>query len=164
MKLTTEAIYHCEPRRYLEEYFNGEGRSRRETEGCTAVSWKILESSRDGGVWRHVAESIEKLDAPLPIRKIFGETVRMEEHASWRTDGNVIEIEYRPDKMQKKISIRGTIRAEDLGDGKTRACFDVDVVYRIFGVGGLLEKISAKEMPKAIESDCAYFNAHMATK
>ena len=164
MQLRTEAIYHCEPEYYLEQYFDEAGRSRREVEGVGTVSFKVLESSREGGVWRHVAESIERVNAPMPVRKIFGETTRMEEHASWRQGTNVIQTEYRPDTMKKKISILTQIRVAPHGDGHCRITVEVEVLFKIFGIGRLLERFAAKEMPKAIEKDCAFFNAHMAPK
>lgn len=164
MLLRTEAIYHCEPEFYLEQYFDGEGRSKREVEGCGNISFSVLESHQDGEVWSHVAESISAIDAPMPVRKILGEKTRMEEHATWRRSTNTIEIEYKPDTLRKKISMLGSIRVGPTGDGHCRVVVEVDVIFKIFGVGGLLEKLSAKEMPKAIEKDVAYFNAHLAPK
>ena len=54
------------------------------------------------------------------------------------------------------------VRVGPAGEGKCRVLVEVDVIFKIFGVGRLLENLSAKEMPKAIAADCAYFNEHMA--
>jgi hypothetical protein len=162
MQLRTEAIYHCEPGLYLEQYFDEKGRSERETKGVGNVSFTVLESHCQGEVWRHVAESVARLDAPMPVRKIFGETTRMEEHASWTRSTNTIDLEYKPQNLRNRISITGHIRVGPAGEGKCRVVVEMDVIFKIFGVGGLLEKLSAKEMPIAIEKDCAYFNEHLA--
>jgi len=164
MLLRTEVIYHCEPEFYLEQYFDGDGRSEREVEGCGNLSFTVVETRRDGEVWSHVAESVSRIEAPLPVRKILGENTRMEEHASWRRSTNTIDVEYVPDTLRKRISIKGHIRVGPAGEGNCRVLVEVDVIFKIFGVGGLLEKLSAREMPKAITADCAYFNEHMAPK
>lgn len=164
MLLRTEAIYHCEPEFYLEQYFDGERRSEREVKGRGNLSFTVIESHCEGEVWSHVAECISRIEAPLPVRKIFGENTRMEEHASWRRSTNTIEMEYKPDTLRKRISMKGTIRVGPAGEGKCRVLVEVDVIFKLFGVGGLLEKFSAKEMPIAIAKDCAYFNEHMAPR
>jgi len=164
MLLRTEAIYHCEPEYYLEQYFDGAARSEREVKGAGTISFKVLESHCEGEVWRHVAESISRLDAPMPVRKIFGESTRMEEHASWRRSTNTIDVEYIPDNLRQRISVKGHIRVGPAGEGTCRIVVEMDVNFKIFAVGGMLEKLSAKEMPIAIQKDCAYFNKHMAPK
>ena len=164
MLLRTEAIFHCEPEFYLEQYFDGDGRSKREVEGVGNISFSVLQSHCEGEVWSLVAESISLLDAPLPVRKIIGEKTRMEEHASWRRSTNTIEVEYKPDNLRKRISVKGHIRVGPAGEGKCRILLEMDVIFNIFVVGGMLEKLSAKEMPIAIKKDCAYFNEHIAPK
>jgi Protein of unknown function (DUF2505) len=164
MLLRTEATYHCDPEFYLEQYFEEKRRTEREVKGVGNISFSVLESHCEGEVWSHVAESVSRLDAPMPVRKILGETTRMEEHATWRRSTNTIDVEYKPDNLRKRISVKGHIRVGPAGEGKCHIVVEMDVIFKIFAVGGMLEKLSAKEMPIAIEKDCAYFNEHLAPK
>ena len=162
MKVTHDAIYNCEPQFYLEQYFDAEGRAERELKGCDTVSFKVLESNRGDDVWTHLAESTERVNAPGPVRKLFGETTRIEERASWRRSTNNIEIVVTPDSMKSRLTIRSQIRADAAGDGRTRITITLDVTAKVFAVGGLIEKMAVKEMPVHVKKDAAYFNAHIA--
>ena len=162
MILKAQVLYNCSPQFYLEQYFHEANRRKRELEGCGTVDYKVLESTRDGGVWHHLAESIERLNAPGPIRKLFGETSRFEEDATWKEGTNVLQVIYRPDTMQKKISIRGTMTAQDQGNGTCQVTAEIEFKVSIFGIGGLIEKMAAKEMPTHLQKDADYFNAHLA--
>lgn len=158
MKVHIEQIYDCDTKEYFESFFNGESRSDREIKGAGAVSFNLLKSHTDGEVWSHVAESIHPVNAAAPVKKIFGETTRLEEHATWRQGTNTIELSYVPEKMKDKISVKGSLEAQSTADGKTRITMDLDVKVKIFGVGGLVEKLVAKEFPEAFAKDCEYFN------
>lgn len=164
MKVTHDAIYNCDPQFYLEQYFDAEGRAERELKGCGTVSFKVIESSRGDDVWTHVAESTERVNAPGPVRKIFGETTRLEERATWRRSTNIIEVEAIPGTLKSKLTIHSQIRADAAGEGKTRITLTLDVKAKIFAVGGLIEKMAVKEMPAHVTKDAAYFNAHIAPK
>lgn len=164
MKLSHHAIYRCEPQFYLEQYFDAEKRAEREVKGCGTVEWKVLEASREGDVWSHVAEAFERVNAPGPVRKIFGETTRVQEHATWRRGTHLIELEHVPGTMRSKMTLQSRIRAEATGDGSTRITIDLEVKAKIFVVGGLIEKLAVKEMPTHIDKDAAYFNAHIAPR
>ena len=158
MKVRIEQIYDCDTKNYLEQFFNVDSRSDREVNGAGAVSFSVLKSHCDDKVWSHVAEAVHPVNAAAPVRKIFGETTRMEEHATWRLGTNTIELSYVPEKMKDKISCRGQIQANSTSDGKTRITMDLDINVKIFGVGGLVEKLVAKECPDAFAKDCEYFN------
>lgn len=162
MKVREEAIFNSDPQFYLKSYFDEEGRIKREVEGVGTISYKIEQRSQEGGVWKHVARSVEPLDAPGPVRKIFGQTQTMFEEASWREGSDTIEVTYRPEKMADKVSIRSKIIAVPHGEGQCKVTIECDIQVKIFGIGGMIEKMAAKGIPTHLKRDCDYFNAHIA--
>lgn len=160
MKVSTSEVYRCPVEKYLEEYFNPEGRHRRVV-GAGGVSFSATEVRREAPEWTMRAELVEKLNAPAAIRKIFGETNRFEEESRWPVGGEVIQVVVRPDRMRDKLSIQMLYRLEGLPDGSCRVTLEMDIQARIFGIGGLVEKMAAKEMPHAFSKDAAFFNAHL---
>lgn len=162
MRVKAEAIYKCRPSCYFEKHFDAEGRVKREIEGCGAVSFKIISSTRKDGVARLVAEMTEKMDAPAPIRKLLGETTMVEEDSTWKEGTNVIKVVYRPEKMRNKISMSGEFRCEPHGQDACKVFLDLEINVKIFGLGGTIEKMVAKDIPGRLERDAVYFNEQIA--
>ncbi|MDY0004766.1 MAG: DUF2505 family protein [Polyangia bacterium] len=162
MKVSTSEVYRCSVERYVEEYFNPEGRHRR-VAGAGGVSFSAKEVKREAPEWTMRAELVEKLNAPAPVRKLFGEINRLEEESRWAVGGDLIQVVVRPDRMRDKLSIQMLYRLEGLADGTCKVTLDMEIQARVFGVGGLIEKMAAKEMPEAFSKDAAYFNEHFVS-
>ena len=160
MKVSTTEVFRCPVEKYFEEYFNPEGRHRRVV-GAGGVSFTAKEVRREAPEWTMRAELVEKLNAPAAIRKLFGETNRFEEESRWVVGTRMIEVKVRPDRMRDKLSIQMRYQMESLADGTCRVTLEMDIQARIFGIGGLVEKMAAKEMPHAFSKDAAFFNAHL---
>ncbi len=162
MLVSATEVYRCEPRRYIEQYFDPTGRERRMVNGCGGVSWELLDKQEEGGQRRMRAAFVERLDAPKAVQKLFGETSRFEEESVWREGSDEIQVALIPDKMTDRMSLRGRYKVADPGDGTSRVTLEIEVKVKIFGVGGLVEKMAAKELPKTFAKDAEYFNAHLA--
>ena len=162
MKVTATEIYRCTPEFYFDKYFDPESRKTRETEGVGSLSWDLIENTQEGGKRRIRAKFVEKLDAPAAIRKIFGETSAFEEDSVWREGSNVIDMDILPEKMAKKMSLKGRYIVDDQGDGTCKVTLEMEVKVKIFGLGGLIEKMATKEVPHTFGKDAKYFNEHIA--
>jgi len=161
MKVSVVVRYRCSKARYLEQYFDPEGRHRRVV-GMGGVSFTAKEVNRTDTEWRMVGEMVERTNMPAPVRAILGSTNCLEERSLWVVGSDAIQVELRPVKMRDKVSIKGTYTIREQPDGTTEIAVDVDVVAKIFGIGGMVEKIAAKEMPLSFTKDAAFFNEHMA--
>src|SRR5439155_16888010 len=82
-------------------------------------------------------------DAPAAIRKIFGDTTKMEERGRFDVDTKRWRFEMIPDRMADKIRITGETWVEPAGEGKIQRVCAMDFAISIFGVGGLVEKFMA---------------------
>jgi hypothetical protein len=161
MLVSATEVYRCSPQRYIEQYFDPEGRKRRMVDGCKGVSWELLDKTEAGGERRMRAAFVQRLDAPKAVQKLFGETSRFEEVSVWREGSDEIQVTLIPDKMTDRMSLQGRYRVQDAGDGTSRVTLEMEVQVKIFGVGGLVEKMAAKELPKTFAKDAEYFNAHL---
>lgn len=161
MKIQSQGIYNCTPKEFFEQTFNEKNRAERETKGCRAISYRVLSSDKDDRQWRQVAEVVDKIDAPGAIRKVFGETTTVEETSIWTVGTDTIKVSYKPDKMPNKITMQGEFRVTPHGDGSCKVIMDLEITVKIFGIGGMMEKLIAKELPEHMAKDVAYFNANM---
>jgi len=162
VKLTTDKVYNCEPADYWNMYFDEEKRRVLETEGGGVIGYKVLEKTEQGGKVMQRVELIERNDAPKPIRKLFGETTKLFEETNWQEGSETATVNFRPEKMADRVKMTGAIRVSSAGEGKCRVVIDWDLTVKIFGVGGMLEKMMAKEIPARAEKLVKYFNERMA--
>lgn len=162
MKVTASAIFRCSAERYVAQYFDPESRHRR-TVGTGGISFTAHEVTREGPEWHMRAELVERVNAPLPVRKVFGETNRFEEESRWTVGSDVIRVVIRPEKMREKLSITGAYRFAEQPDGTTRVSIEVEVVAKVFGIGGMIEKMATKEVPDSFAADAAFFNENLAS-
>jgi hypothetical protein len=158
MKISTEAVYNCTPEQYWQHFFDEESRRRQEVEGCGSQVFRVLEkSTREGKLFQR-AEAVDRTDAPAAVRKLLGETTRVVEEALWEPGSNVVHLTYTPERMTNRIRMAGTQRTEALGDGRCRVIADFEVEVQIFGIGGMVERLLAKELPARHRKAAAHFN------
>jgi len=159
-KIRIEEIYHCSADHYLDKLLDAEHRGERETKGCGALSFKILSSGWDGDEYSQLAEIVEQVAAPKPVRKIFGETSRIEETSQYTRGGNTARISYRPNIMGDRVRMEGKLVCTPIDEGSCRVVIDLEITAKVFGIGGIVERLVAKELPNRQVKDRAYFNAH----
>src|SRR6185436_13653348 len=87
----------------------------------------------------------QRMDAPAPVRKIFGETTSMEEDGRFDPATRRWRFRMIPDRMADKIDITGETWLEERGPGRVERVSELSVGVRIFAVGGLVEQFIAKE-------------------
>lgn len=164
MKITSQQTYHVDLARYFELLVDGETRARREIEGAGSVSYRVLERKEEGGVIRYRAEMVSRVDAPAPVRKIIGETSRMEEEITYRQGGEVAQVRYRTDALGDRGRLEGEIRARAAGPGRTDVTLDITAEIKMFGLGGIMEKMVDRELREHLVKDVAFVNTHLASR
>jgi hypothetical protein len=163
MKIHAQQTYHVALARYFELLTDGAARARREIEGAGSVSYRVLSSSVEGGVRRYRAEMVSRVEAPAAVRKIIGETSRMEEEITYREGGDVAQVRYRTDSLGDRARLEGEIRARAVCPGQTEATLDITAEVKMFGLGGVIEKMIDKELREHLAKDAAFVNTHLAS-
>src|SRR5207244_377462 len=105
-------------------FFSREYQERMYKEALDCESVEFLEESGDtpAGRTRRLAFR-QRIDAPAAIRKIFGDTTKMEERGRFDVDTKRWRFEMIPDRMADKIRITGETWVEPAGEGKIqRVC------------------------------------------
>ena len=80
-------------------------RGERERKGCGALTFAVTESRWEGDVYHQVSFVEEEVDAPAPVRKIFGETQRIQETARWVKGSDTVQIRYQPSIMSESRAL-----------------------------------------------------------
>jgi hypothetical protein len=163
MRIVSEHVYDCSPEVFWAHHLDEESRRAKEIEGCGAVSFGFLSKGREGDAVVVHAEMVEAADAPAPVRRIFGETTRVEETLRWVEGSNTATVAYRPDTMSDRVRMSGRLTTEPLADGRCKVVLDVDVSVKLLGVGGMVERLLAKQLPLRQEKAMSWFNANLGS-
>lgn len=146
-------------------FFNHEfiERMYKEALGCESVAF--LEDSGDApsGRTRRLTFT-QKLDAPGPVRKLFGETTTMEERGQFDPQSKRWRFTMIPDRMADKVRVSGETWIEPAGDGKVERVDALEFSVSIFGVGGLVEKFMASATAESFAKQVAFTRAFILAR
>jgi hypothetical protein len=162
MKVQVDAVFHCKPETYFEQLFDPSTREKRELVGRGALRYQIIESDTQGETWHQIAESTEKLEAPAPVRKVMGETTRIREEVTWKKGASTGQVSYTPDKLSNRTTVSGVLEARPEGEDHCRVTLSVEVRIKVFGVGKMIEKLSADKLQADFRKDADFFNREIA--
>jgi len=159
MKVYAEEVFSCTAEEYWESFFDEDYRKAQQLAVGT-VGYRVLRKDVRGDEVVQLAEITEKVDAPGPVRKIFGETTTVEEEAVWKQGSDVARVKYTPGKMADRLRMSGQLRTKPHGEGSCKVVMDYDVEFKMFGVGGMVEKLLAKDLPETHRKAAAYYRSH----
>lgn len=164
MKFRAEATFTDIPQaKYEELYFDNEFND----EMCKAVRLErtLLKLEKTGNVLvRHTRVAPIGREIPTPVAKAIGAsrieyveelTYDFEKHSGvWQTISSVL-----PDKVETK----GTLTIKANGAGCTRIS-EGEVTVKVFGVGGLIEKVIIGDVEKSYEDAARFTRGYWAKK
>jgi hypothetical protein len=134
----------------------------REALGCVSMTVLEHKGSYEEGMQRRL--SFQKpVDAPLPIRKLVGDCVTIEEVSQF--DAREKRWSYRmiPAVIGERVEIRGSIRLDENQDGVEQLSKN-SVACKIFGIGSILEHFVAKSSVEGNAEKTAFTQRYIAEK
>jgi Protein of unknown function (DUF2505) len=137
-------------------FFSHAFQERMYREALGAASVEFLGESGDAksGIARRLRFS-QPVDAPAPVRKLFGETTSMEEDGRFDPATQRWRFRMIPDKMADKIDISGETWLE-AKDGGVERVTELSVGVKIFAVGGLVEQYIASSTAASNAKQAAF--------
>ena len=124
-------------------------------EGLGFEQFEIVEMTAT----RRVVQCTPKVSVPGPLRKLLGDRFSYEERGEMDASGSLWRWEVFPTALQGKITNTGTVRTEDLGDGRCKRIDEMRVEARVFGVGGLIESSTESQVTDAWKQTATFTNA-----
>ncbi len=134
----------------------------REALGCTRMEVLELEGSYETGQTRRLR--FEKpIQAPAPIRKLFGEVVTLEEVSEF--DSKLQQWSYRmlPPLLGDRLEIRGVLRLDNTPNGVEHLSVST-VTCNVFGIGSVLERFVAKSAAEGASDKAAFTRRYIAER
>jgi hypothetical protein len=107
---------------------------------------------------------VPKLNMPGPVMKILGDSFGYEEEGRLDKAKNAWHWKMIPNTMRDKLKTEGIVRIEAAGDGKCRRTDEVTMEAKIFGIGGLIESSTEKEVRAAWAAEASFMRTYLLAK
>lgn len=158
-KIRLEHEINCSEEKFWEVFFDttfNENLFRKEL-GFPEYDVLKLEKKDNGEVYRRV-KGKPKMDVPKPVAKVLGDSFGYEEEGKFDPATKTWKFEMHPNTLAGKLINTGEVRCQRIDDNRCRRVADLTMEAKIFGVGGLLESTTEKEMRNGWEKSATFMN------
>jgi hypothetical protein len=101
---------------------------------------------------------VEELGFPGPLKKLLGDSFGYEEDGTFDRKSGVWKWKMKPNTLADKLRTEGKVICEPIGADKCRRIADIEMEAKVFGLGGLLEGTSEKEMTQGWNNSATFMN------
>jgi hypothetical protein len=161
-----EHTYDCSVDTFWNEIFFTEEYNRRLfKEALGFPVWELKKNEDKGERVERIVDVVPKLaDLPAPIKKVVGENVGYREEGVFDKQARRYRINIVPNKLGDKLTVKGELWVEPVGEGKCKRIFDAVVSAKIFGIGGMIEKRLITDMQESYAAGARFTNKYIAEK
>lgn len=162
--MTTFTMRHdieCSPERFWELFFDVD-LQKSIFAALEFPKWEVIETRETEKEIVRIVSAIPKLDAPAAVTKLLGSGFGYTEEGRFDRASKVHRFVVKPSTLADKLKNEGTVRAEPRGEGKCTRIVDVVIEAKIFGIGGMLEKMTEKTYREGWAKSAELINARLA--
>lgn len=142
-------------------FFDKEFNEKLYKDGLGFSDFRLLEQKdSDAGVTRKVTGT-PKMTVPGPVAKILGSSFSYVEDGSLDKKSNTWKWSITPSTAADKIKSGGTLRIEAAGPGKVRRIAELYVEAKIFGIGGMIETATEKDLRDGWDKSAVFMNQYL---
>jgi hypothetical protein len=127
--------------------------------------WKVLsERKTDDFIEREIDVSPNVGDIPAAIKAVVGETLGYVEKGRYDRKRRRYAVKAISPKLGDRFSFEGEMYTEPVGPNRCRRIFNVKVTTKIFGIGGVVEKLVISNLEKSYAQSAAFLDRYVAEK
>ena len=123
----------------------------------------VSQVETDKTITRKVAGQ-PKMDLPGPVAKLLGSNFRFTEEGTLDKASSVWRFKMTPSTMADKLRQEGTMRIEPIGDSKVRRIAELTMEAKVFGIGGLIESTTEKQLREGWDRSAVFMNRYIQSK
>ena len=102
-----------------------------------------------------------KMEVPGALQKLIGAGFRYTEEGSMKKSEGVWRWKMTPSTLADKLFTSGVVRVEAAGDNKVRRVAEITIEAKIFGLGGLIESTTEKQMRDGWDKSAVFMNQYL---
>ncbi len=157
-KVTMTHALDCDVEKFWSLFLDPEYNKKLYLEGLGFKAFDVLEMTKDR---RHL-RGVPKMNVPGALAKLLGDSFGYEDRGSLDAATNTFRWKMTPNTLGDKLFTEGTVRVEPAGDGKIRRVSEATIEAKVFGLGGMLEATTEKEIREGIEKEVRYMQRWLA--
>ncbi|MEN0065764.1 MAG: DUF2505 domain-containing protein [Myxococcota bacterium] len=148
MKLNIRHEYDCTPAQFWTMYWDDEFAAMLQ-EGST-VQRDIVDERTEGALSVQRIRFTPDQELPTAVASIIGsKKLVYEQENKYDAEKGILHWEVVPSFLPGKLTAAGTVRVEDLGDGRCAQIIDGDIKVNVSFIGGRIEKAVVAEVEKS---------------
>ncbi|MFO0546964.1 MAG: DUF2505 family protein [Polyangiaceae bacterium] len=150
---TSRYEFACDVETFWKHFFDDTYQLAFFKEGLGFPEAKILEKTET----KRRMRVVPKLTMPAPVAKLVGDSFAYEEEGTFDKGRNEYTWRMIPSTMKDKLFSSGSVRAEAAGEGRMRRINTMQMEAKVFGLGGLIESSTEKDVTAAWEKEAVFF-------
>jgi hypothetical protein len=157
-KFTMTHEIRCNADTFWKTFFDKDFNVRLYKEALGFPDFSVTEQTDDGATIHRLAAAQPKMDVPGPLQKLIGPGFRYQEDGTMKKAEGVWRWKMIPSTLADKLFTSGTVRIEPMGEDKVRRVAEMEIVAKIFAVGGLIESTAEKQMRDGWDRSASFMN------
>ena len=125
--------------------------------------WEIVDQKETDQEIVRIIEAVPKLDMPAAVAKVLGPGFGYREEGRLDKSTKRFRFVITPSTLQGKLKNEGTMRVEPHGDGKCRRIVVIVAEAKVFGIGGMLESMTEKNLREGWAAGARFTNDWLKT-
>ena len=157
-KFTLKHEIDCSAEDFWEVFFNDDFNTKLFLEELSFPEYEVVEKTESDTKITRTVRGMPKMDAPKPLKKLLGDGFRYEESGTFDRSTKEWKFSMKPSTLASKLRNEGTVHVEPIGDNRCRRVAALLCEAKIFGIGGLFESFTEKEMTKGWNASAVFMN------
>jgi hypothetical protein len=163
VKFTLTHEINCDVDTFWKTFLDNEFNVALYTGALGFPDWKATElKDTETQITRKVSAQ-PKMEVPGAVAKLIGPGMRYIEDASMSKSERIWRWKMTPSTLTDKLFVGGTVRAERVSDTKCRRVAEMSVEAKIFGLGGIIEGASEKQLREGWDKSASFMNKWVET-
>ncbi len=162
-KFTLRHEINCSEDHFWKVFFDKEFNEALFREGLRFPQYEILEQTETDASIRRRVRGQPKMEVPAAVAKVLGDSFGYEEDGTFDRASKVWKWSMTPNRLQGKLINRGVVTAEPISSDKCRRIAEIELEAKIFGVGGVIESSSEKQLRDGWNKSAEFLNRWLET-
>lgn len=161
-KFTVTHEINCDVETFWKTFFDKDFNEKLFLHGLGFPEFKIVDQKDGDHAMTRKVSGMPKMDLPGPVAKLLGSNFRFTEDGKWDKATKVWSFKMTPSTMADKLRQEGTMRIESIGPGKVRRVAELVIEAKVFGIGGLIESSTEKQLRDGWDKSAVFMNQYLA--
>jgi hypothetical protein len=157
-KFTVTHEINCSTDQFWKVFFDKDFNRALFLEELGFPEYEILDQKESDNTIQRRVRGVPKMGVPGPLKKLLGDSFGYEEDGSFDRQSKVWRWKMKTNVLTDKLHNGGALRLEAVGDNKCRRIADMECEAKIFGLGGLMESTTEKELRNGWDKSAVFMN------